>query len=129
QARLPDLGAVMPLQTSPPISLSDVYAEFAAPAGTPLSAFVRGGAYVPDVPANAGVPTAPPVSLLQLLGARKSPVILLDASQSAMALAPNNASASLRFNGLLVMGQTNNNAAQTKFTWLAEGGGAATDYE
>lgn len=53
-------------------SLSQVYAEFGAPAGTPLSAFLRGGAWVPHVPANAGVPTALPISLSQLAGAVKN---------------------------------------------------------
>jgi hypothetical protein len=42
---------------------------FGAPAGTPLNQFVRGGRWVPDVPQNAGVPTAPPIRLAQLAGA------------------------------------------------------------
>lgn len=58
----------MALPASPPISMSQVYAEFGG-AGQPLTAFVRGGAYVPNTGTNAGVPTAPPISLQQLLGA------------------------------------------------------------
>jgi len=57
--------------------LTDVYAEFGAPAGTPLTAFVRGGSWVPNTAANAGVPTAPPISLSQLAGAtRYTPITL-----------------------------------------------------
>ena len=57
----------MTLQASPPISLSDVYAEYSAPNGTALGAFVRGGAWVPDTAQNAGVPTSKPISLGDLL--------------------------------------------------------------
>ncbi|HWB38413.1 MAG TPA: hypothetical protein VHA75_20545, partial [Rugosimonospora sp.] len=57
--------------------LSDVYTEFGAPAGTRLTAFVRGGAWVPNTAANAGVPTAPPISLSQLAGAtRYTPITI-----------------------------------------------------
>ena len=54
-----------------PPSLSAVYAEFGAPAGTPLSAFVRGGAWVPNIAANSNVPTSLPIRLSQLAGAVK----------------------------------------------------------
>jgi hypothetical protein len=53
----------------PPTALSDVRSVFGAPAGTPLHAFVRNGAYVPDIPQNANVPTAPPIRLASLAGA------------------------------------------------------------
>lgn len=53
----------------PPTSLAQVRAVFGAPAGTPLHAFVRGGAWVPNIAANNGVPTAPPIRLAQLAGA------------------------------------------------------------
>jgi hypothetical protein len=59
----------MALPTSGNLSLSQVRAEFGAPTTTPLSAFLRGGAWVPDTPANAGVPTALPINLRSLLGA------------------------------------------------------------
>lgn len=49
--------------------MDQVIAEFNAPAGTPLHAFVRGGAYVPNIAANSAVPTAPPITLHQLCGA------------------------------------------------------------
>lgn len=59
----------MALPTSGNLSLSQVRTEFGAPVTTPLSAFLRGGAWVPDTAANAGAPTALPISLRQLLGA------------------------------------------------------------
>lgn len=49
--------------------LTEVITEFQAPANTHLSQFVRGGAYVPDAPPNAGVPSALPIRLSQLAGA------------------------------------------------------------
>ena len=59
----------MALQLVKPISLGNVYAEFSAPNGTPLGSFVRNGAFVPDYPENAGVPTSKPISLGDMLGA------------------------------------------------------------
>ncbi len=58
----------MTLQTDPPISLTQIQDEFLAPRGTPLSAFLRGGAWVPDISINAAVPTVLPISILDLLG-------------------------------------------------------------
>ena len=58
----------MTLQLVRPISLADVRAEYGAPLGTALGAFVRGGAFVPDTAGNAGVPTVKPISLGDLLG-------------------------------------------------------------
>lgn len=63
--------------------LSDVYAEFGAPAGTPLSSFLRGGAYVPNVAANNNVPTSLPIRLAQLAGAVKYIPISLGGPTSA----------------------------------------------
>ena len=64
----------MTLQLVPPISLGDVIAEYEAPLGTPLGAFVRGGAFVPDSPGNSGVPTTKPISLGDLLGSSNETV-------------------------------------------------------
>ena len=63
----------MTLQATPPLSLTEVQTEFVAPLGTPLSAFLRGGAFVPDTPTNAGVPTVLPIALLDLLGSSVDP--------------------------------------------------------
>lgn len=61
----------MTLQASPPITLTQVCAEYGAPATTALSAFLRGGAWVPNVAGNSSVPTALPISLTQLCGSAK----------------------------------------------------------
>lgn len=70
----------MALPSSPPITLAQVCAEFGAPANTPLTAFLRGGAYVPATPANLGVPTSLPLGLTQLLGASAATTPPLSAS-------------------------------------------------
>lgn len=59
----------MTIPVSGPISLLQIYAEFGAPVGTPLTAMVRGGAYVANNAGNAGVPTAPPISMNNTRGA------------------------------------------------------------
>jgi hypothetical protein len=59
----------MALPSSPPITLEQVYTEFGAPNGTPLSQFYQGGPWVGTGGANVNVPTAPPIGLLNLLGA------------------------------------------------------------
>jgi hypothetical protein len=51
--------------------LSQVCAEFLAPANTKLSQFLRGGAYVPNNSFNTAVPTALPIKLSQLAGATR----------------------------------------------------------
>lgn len=63
----------MTLPASPPITMANVRAEFGGTAGTTkLSAYVRGGAYVPNIAANSGVPTSVPIRLNQLCGATKT---------------------------------------------------------
>jgi hypothetical protein len=59
----------MTLPTVPPLTLIEIQNEFGAPLGTPLSAFLRGGAWVPDIAQNSGVPTTLPIAILDLLGA------------------------------------------------------------
>lgn len=61
----------MTLPAAPPITLAQVRAEFGAPAGTPLHAFNRGGAWVPNITQNNAVPTVAPIRLAQLCGATK----------------------------------------------------------
>lgn len=61
----------MTLPASPPITLTQIQDEFGAPRGTGITAFVRGGAWVPNNAPNLSVPTAPPIGLLSLLGAQK----------------------------------------------------------
>jgi hypothetical protein len=76
----------MALPTSGNLSLSQVRTEFGAPSTAPLSAFVRGGAYVPNTAANAAVPTAPPIKLRDLLGASATPPLSASKSGDATGL-------------------------------------------
>lgn len=59
----------MAVQSSPPVSLSDVASEFGATTPYSLTDFYRGGTYVPDSPVNSGVPASGSISLTDLLGA------------------------------------------------------------
>lgn len=116
----------MALPASPPISMSQVYAEFGG-AGQPLTAFVRGGAYVPNTGANAGVPTAPPIDLLDFLGATASqPVYLQNATRNANN-ANANATAELRFGASQVQSRANGGTLNNLFAWLISG--ARADYD
>jgi hypothetical protein len=72
----------MALPTSMPINLLQICAEFGAPAGTPLTAFYRGGPYVPNLPVNYGVPTEGHIGMHHLLGAANLTPILASANQS-----------------------------------------------
>lgn len=59
----------MTLPASGQIDILQILAEFGAPAGTPLTSMVRGGAYVPNNAQNVNVPTAPPISCTDFYGA------------------------------------------------------------
>lgn len=58
----------MALQTSGPISLADIAAEFGGSAPHSLSEYYRGGGLVPDTPANSGIPTSGAISLSDFYG-------------------------------------------------------------
>lgn len=70
----------MALPNSPPISINQICTEMQAPIGTPITSLVRGGAYTPNSSLNAAVPTAPPISVLDFLGASKLFVSISDHS-------------------------------------------------
>ena len=91
----------MALPASPPITLSAICAEFGAPPNTPLASFLRGGAWVPNTPTNAGVPAALPITMLDLLGAAAtvSPVVNLDYHFLSAVRGVGAASAAYRFLG------------------------------
>lgn len=57
----------MALPSNPPISLAQVKAEFGGSGR--LGDYLRGGPYVPNIPANLGVPASLPITLHQLCGA------------------------------------------------------------
>ena len=119
----------MALPAAAPIDLLQVYSEFGAPVGTPLTSMVRGGAYVPDTLANAGVPTAPPISVLDFLGASAAPAVTFgDYSAGAFSLSPGDADAALILlsNGV-VQRALNNGGAVNIGTWLPGGNGADFD--
>lgn len=61
----------MALQTSPPISLNNIKAEFGATGTRSITEFYRGGAFVPNTPQNSKVPTSGTISLLDFLGASR----------------------------------------------------------
>lgn len=118
----------MPLPTTGNLSLSQVRTEFGALATTPLSAFVRGGAWVPDFPANAGVPVALPISLRQLLGASAAPpVSISNQIIDATAFSPATASATYILEAAGLVKRSINGTQTTIETWLQSG--AAADYE
>lgn len=59
----------MALTGSGAISLSDIAGEFGVSAPYSLTDFYRGGANVPDIPANSGVPTSGAISITDFYGA------------------------------------------------------------
>lgn len=59
----------MTLPSSGIISLKDIDTEFSGPEPYSLTDFYRGGAFVPDTPANAGVPTSGLLSITDFYGA------------------------------------------------------------
>lgn len=62
----------MAIKTSGSLAISEIAAEFDAPQNTPLSGFYRGGAYVPDAPINANVPTSGAIKFADFYGASKA---------------------------------------------------------
>ena len=59
----------MVLQTSGSISLKDIHDEFAPTTNLyKLSVFYRGGLFVPDTTANAGIPTSGEISIGDFYG-------------------------------------------------------------
>ena len=118
----------MALPASPPLTLQQIYTEFGAPLGTNLTALVRGGAYVPDTPANAGVPTAPPINILNFLGASSVSVTLNGQSIFAAGSTGGGATARYRINAAgTVQTKEGLNPYVTQETWLL--GGSASDFE
>ena len=58
----------MTLQASGAISMAQIQAEFGGPTPIVLSNYYRGGAYVPNTPPNAAIPTSGAISLSQFYG-------------------------------------------------------------
>jgi len=103
-------------------TLLQVCAEFGAPAGTPLSAFVRGGVWVPNSPQNANVPTGLPIALSQLAGAVKSPGAILTSTSVAAAVVGSTANARYRISNDGNVYKLSPNIGTVLFeTWLKYG--------
>ena len=59
----------MTLQASGTITMADIVAEFGGTAPHSISEYYRGGAYVPDIPQNAAIPTSGTISFSNFYGA------------------------------------------------------------
>lgn len=118
----------MTLPAAPPLSLLQIQTEFGAPLGTGLLAFVRGGAWVPNSAQNAGVPVAPPIDVLDLLGTSKTLVAMTVTDVSSLgASGPQVASLQFLNNGQLFKQTTQSGSELVPGEWLVAG--AAADYD
>lgn len=105
-----------------PLSLSTARATFGQGPGS-LLAMRRGAGIVPDIAANAHVPSGSPIALSQLVGATTeapATVQLLPADASHSALPPNSATARLQFNGTQVQRITGASTVNL-YQWLLSG--------
>ncbi len=75
----------MALPVSPPLSVSQIYAEFLVPPGTLFTQLYRGGPYVPNTPQNAAISTNPnALSVSQFYGAVRYVQFEISASPPAV---------------------------------------------
>ncbi len=74
----------MACPASPPITMAQVLAEHGGTTSTKLSAYIRGGSFVPNIGANSGVPTSVPIKLSQLCGSQHSAGLSASASPSSL---------------------------------------------
>lgn len=109
----------MALPNNPPISLSQILAEFGAPSHVQLSQLLRGGAWVPDTEANAQVPTSLPIKLTDFLGASGYYALASPASVSA------SGSAASRPQTGVVTVSVYNPPGPVTYQWQRESGSAA----
>lgn len=63
----------MVLQSSGPISLEDIRNEFGGTAPDSITEYYRNGSFVPDTPANSGIPTSGQISLSDFYGGSAAP--------------------------------------------------------
>lgn len=115
----------MTLPASLPISLSQIYAEFGG-AGQPLSAFVRGGAYVPNTAQNLGVPTSLPISISHFVGAGANPIVLPNTNVDSFTISPADSTAGFNLNSSGQRQQNVNGTTTNLGAWLTAG--SASDY-
>lgn len=119
----------MALPASPPITMQQIYTEFGAPLGTPLTAMVRGGAYVPNIPQNNNVPTSPPINLLNFLGATNQPPVQISDQliQVSGLISSGSALAGYRLNASGIAEKREKTVYSTLETWLIAGAASAYD--
>lgn len=117
----------MTLQSSGQISLAQIAAEFGNGADYRLSEFYRGGAEVPNIPANYGVPTGGQISFAQFYGATN--YVPMNVSKSGDASGANstgtlNAAVSVTTNSVTI--SVSNGAGPFTYSWSYVSGTAAT---
>lgn len=122
----------MALQSSPPISLNDIKAEFGATGTRSLTEFYRGGAFVPNSPQNSNIPTSGAISLLDFLGASNSLPIgnLTDVTVRNGTLAPTGATSTYSVRNIgdvLAPGTSSVIPNVLPETWLVAG--SASDFD
>ncbi len=89
----------MTFPAGPPVSFTDLRAEFGGTVANDLGDYVRGGAFVPDVAQNAGVPTSPPISLGDFYGSVAEVLRLDDHDVFVVGASPQLARVDIRSNG------------------------------
>lgn len=121
------LPPVLPLNSSPPLNLSTIGEYFGDTAPYTLTDYYRGGAYVPDVPDNSGVPTSGAISVLDFLGATRITVQLTTTFVGVNAMSPTDASVTYRVANDGTVKEIDNGGTTTHETWILDG--AVGDYE
>ena len=119
----------MTLPLAPPITQLQIYTEFGVPLNTPLSVLVRGGAWVPNTPQNANIPTGLPIAILDFIGAAAASVFLPSALvvESNASFAPQSAELLFYAEGELWQITTANGSERVPGAWKLSGTGAAYD--
>jgi hypothetical protein len=117
----------MTLQSSPPISISDIKAEFGVSGSYSIRDFYRGAGIVPNTPANANVPTSGAISVLDFLGASNQSVSLSNDVITATSISPADATSIYQLNANGLIQGIRNGSTATEGTWLL--GGTASAFE
>ena len=121
----------MTLQASGPISINDLVAEFGGVSPHSLWEYFRGGGLVPDIAANANVPTTFPISLQQFYGATAASVVIPLQGQYCedVVADPADATCGITFNSNGGIGYTGNGGPGAGFNWfLPTTGGIGASY-
>lgn len=114
--------------STPPIGLLEARAEFGLGGGGGglLDLLRSPGGVVPGSSRNLGVPTAPPIGLLQLLGTENVNYQML-AGGSYASVAVGTANASIQLNADGFAKRNENGTITNAFQWLLAGGAGSVD--